>query len=179
MDRKQEEIIAALDNQPLEWSWVERKLITSSSYWLVTTKPDNRGPHARPVWGVYYDGTIWFSTGRSSVKGQNLALDPRCVIHVESADDVVIVDGIAELVAPWEDVFAGDHSRAVMRRYMQKYVMTEHELSPQGELGDAALYRVWPKTVNAWLEGAYPTTQSRWRLDLRSDAAEKRVPNSR
>lgn len=166
MERKKSDFEAALDNQPLEWSWVERKLITSSSYWLVTTKPNAGGPHTRPVWGVYYDGTIWFSTGRSSIKGQNLAVDPRCVIHVESADDVVIIDGVAELVAPWEDVFAGDHSRAVLRRYMQKYVMTESELSPQGELSDAALYRVWPKVVNAWLEGAYPTTQSRWRMEL-------------
>lgn len=162
MDRDKAERLAALDTQPLEWSWVERKLITSGSYWLATTKPHGGGPHTRPVWGVYYDETIWFSTGRSSIKGQNLAVDPRCILHIESADDVVIVDGVAELVAPWEDVFAGDHSRAVLRRYMAKYVMTENELSPQGELSDAGLYRVWPKAVNAWLEGAYPTTQSRW-----------------
>lgn len=166
MDRRKEDQLAALDTQPLEWSWVERKLITSASYWLVTTKPNAGGPHARPVWGVYYDGSVWFSTGRSSVKGQNLAVDPRCIIHIESADDVVIVDGVAELVAPWEDVFAGDHSRAVLRRYMAKYVMTESELSPQGELSDAGLYRVHPKTINAWLEGAYPTTQSRWTFEL-------------
>src|ERR1035437_8545305 len=103
MDRKQDNYPQEPENQPLEWSWVERKLITSSSYWLVTIKP-NSAPHARPVWGVYHDGTIWFSTGRSSVKGRNLAHDPRCVLHVESADDVVIVDGTVEMIAVWDEV---------------------------------------------------------------------------
>jgi nitroimidazol reductase NimA-like FMN-containing flavoprotein (pyridoxamine 5'-phosphate oxidase superfamily) len=140
---------------------VERKLTTSSNYWLVSTKPDG-APHARPVWGVYHDGTIWFSTGRSSVKGRNLAEDNRCVIHIESADDVVVIEGKAELVAEWTDVMRVEPARTVMRKYMDKYVMTERELAPEGELSDAALYRVWPSVVNAWLEGAYPTTQSRW-----------------
>lgn len=151
------------ENQPLEWSWVERKLITSSSYWLVTVKP-NGAPHARPVWGVYHDGTIWFSTGRSSVKGRNLAQNSRCVLHVESADDVVIIDGTVEQVCAWDDVFTAEPAVSVMQKYMDKYVMTKEELSPEGELSDAALYRVWPRVVNAWLEGAYPTTQSHWVL---------------
>ncbi|MBI4898121.1 MAG: pyridoxamine 5'-phosphate oxidase family protein [Actinobacteria bacterium] len=163
MDRGWDKHPHETDSQPLEWSWVERKLITSSSYWLVTSKPDG-GPHARPVWGVYHDGTIWFSTGRSSVKGRNLANDARCVLHVESADDVVIVDGTVELVAVWDEVFANSVTLAVMEKYMEKYVMTQEELSPEGELSDAALYRVWPRVVNAWLEGAYPTTQSHWVL---------------
>lgn len=171
MDRVRNNDPIELDSQPLEWSWVERKLITSSSYWLVTTKPDG-GPHARPVWGVYHDGTIWFSTGRSSVKGRNLANDPRCVLHVESADDVVIVDGTADLVANWNEVFSNELTAAVLGKYMEKYVMTEDELSPEGELSDAALYRVWPRVVNAWLEGAYPTTQSHWTLHAHESATQ-------
>ncbi|MFY9264442.1 MAG: pyridoxamine 5'-phosphate oxidase family protein [Solirubrobacterales bacterium] len=167
MDRAGETFSEQSDDQPLEWTWVERKLITSGSYWLVTTKPDG-GPHARPVWGVYHDHTIWFSTGRSSVKGRNLAADPRCVLHVESADDVVIIDGTAELVETWDKVFESEPSRTVLHTYMGKYVMTEAELAPSGELSDAALYRVWPHVINAWLEGAYPTTQSRWVLDVHS-----------
>ncbi|MFY9487544.1 MAG: pyridoxamine 5'-phosphate oxidase family protein [Solirubrobacterales bacterium] len=163
-DGETESFSAGLHSQPLDWSWVERKLITSGSYWLVTTKL-NGAPHARPVWGVYHDHTIWFSTGRSSVKGRNLAADPRCVLHVESADDVVIIDGSVELVESWEKVFESEPAHSVLRQYMAKYVMTEQELSPSGELYDAALYRVWPHVVNAWLEGAYPTTQSRWVLD--------------
>lgn len=152
------------DNQPLEWVWVERKLTTSSNYWLATTREDG-APHARPVWGVYHDGTIWFSTGRSSVKGRNLAADSRCLLHIESADDVVIIEGAAELVCEWEDVMTTEPAKSVMQKYMAKYVMTEHELAPEGELSDAALYRVWPRVVSAWLEGAYPTTQSRWVLE--------------
>jgi nitroimidazol reductase NimA-like FMN-containing flavoprotein (pyridoxamine 5'-phosphate oxidase superfamily) len=163
MDAHHTEAFVA-DNQPLEWVWVERKLTTSSNYWLSTTRPDG-APHARPVWGVYHDGTIWFSTGRSSVKGKNLARDKRCLIHLESADDVVIVEGTAELVTEWEQVMTSEPARTVMRQYMDKYLMTEQELAPEGELSDAALYRVWPRVVSAWLEGAYPTTQSRWVLE--------------
>lgn len=174
MDRPQDNYPHEPESQPLEWTWVERKLITSSSYWLITTRL-NGAPHARPVWGVYHDGTIWFSTGRSSVKGRNLARDPRCVLHVESADDVVIVDGTVELVAVWDEVFDAEPGITVMQKYMEKYVMKRDELSPEGELSDAGLYRVWPNVVNAWLEGAYPTTQSHWVLHEHEAAASPRT----
>jgi hypothetical protein len=37
---------------------------------------------------------------RSTVKARNLAADPRVVIHLESAEDVLIVRGVVEDLGP-------------------------------------------------------------------------------
>ena len=56
---------------PLAWSHAERRLEGARSYWIATTRPGGK-PHAAPVWGVYVGGSLYFGTGRSSVKGRNL-----------------------------------------------------------------------------------------------------------
>ena len=67
---------------------------------LGTVRTDGR-PHTAPVW-IDLDGTaIVFNTGADTVKGRNLARDPRCSLVVQ--DDrppfsMVIVEGTVELV---------------------------------------------------------------------------------
>ena len=62
------------------------------SYWVTTTRADGR-PHAMPVWGLWLDGALWFSSDPDSVKGRNLAARPDAVVHLESGDEVCILDG--------------------------------------------------------------------------------------
>ena len=61
------------------------------NYWVATVRPDGR-LHAVPVWGVWLNGTFHFGGGRRTRKARNLAVNPR----LESGDDVVILDGVAE-----------------------------------------------------------------------------------
>src|SRR5919202_1909913 len=61
----------------------------------MSVEADGR-PHAMPVWGVWLDCAVWFSTHPGSVKGRNIARDPRIVAHLESGDDVAILEGRAE-----------------------------------------------------------------------------------
>ena len=44
------------------------------------------------------EGALYFGTGRRSVKGRNLSRGPELVVHLESADDLVILEGEAEEV---------------------------------------------------------------------------------
>ena len=81
----------------LPWSWAVEQLTASKNYWVATTCPDGR-PHAMPVWAVWDQGALWFSSGGRSRKVRNLAADPRCVVTTDSADDPVVVDGVAEIV---------------------------------------------------------------------------------
>ena len=76
----------------LDWSWAEERLASSRNYWIVTTGGDG-GPAAAPVWGVWSDSALYFGTNPQSLKGRNLARDPRVVIHLESGDEVVILRG--------------------------------------------------------------------------------------
>ena len=81
----------------LPWSWAEERLISSRNYWVVSVWPDGR-PHSMPVWGMWHEGMLWFSSSKPSRKSRNLAADPRCVVTTEDALDPVVVEGTAELI---------------------------------------------------------------------------------
>jgi len=79
----------------LPWSFALERLEKAQNYWVATTRPDGR-PHAVPVWGVLVDGVLYFGGGPQTVWQRNLARDPRLVVHLESGDEVVILEGRAE-----------------------------------------------------------------------------------
>jgi hypothetical protein len=76
----------------LPWRWAVERLVVARHYWVATTRPDGR-PHSRPVWGVWRNGAVWFSTGSAAVG--NLAVAPAATVHLESAGEVVILEGSA------------------------------------------------------------------------------------
>jgi len=78
------------------WSRVEEVLSAARNYWIGTSGPDGR-PHAAPVWAVWLDGLLYFSTSNKSRKGRNLESNPAVVVHIEGKQgEVVIVEGTAE-----------------------------------------------------------------------------------
>jgi PPOX class probable F420-dependent enzyme len=79
----------------LAWTEAVRRLTVSHDYWVATVRPDGR-PHVMPVWGVWLDERLWFSSGLRSRKARNLAADPRCAITTDDARDPVVVEGQAE-----------------------------------------------------------------------------------
>ena len=81
----------------MSWSEAERRLAASHDYWCATVRPDG-APHVMPVWGVWRDGLLWFSSGVRSRKARNLAADPRCAMTTDDPRDPVIVVGRAERV---------------------------------------------------------------------------------
>jgi hypothetical protein len=82
----------------LPWSWAEERLRSSRNYWLVSTWPDGR-PHAMPVWGMWHEDEFWFSSSKQSRKARNLMADPRCIVATEDADNPVVMEGTARLIA--------------------------------------------------------------------------------
>ncbi|SRR6266568_302648 len=81
----------------LPWKWATDRLTRSRTYLLITTRPDG-SPHAMPIWGIWVDATFYFSTGRQSRKGRNLAENNRCVVSIDGLEEAVIVEGVAEEV---------------------------------------------------------------------------------
>jgi PPOX class probable F420-dependent enzyme len=64
---------------------------------LATTRKD-RAPHVAPIWFDLDGGEIVFTTSETSVKGRNIARDPRvalCVDDEEPPFSFVIVEGTA------------------------------------------------------------------------------------
>jgi nitroimidazol reductase NimA-like FMN-containing flavoprotein (pyridoxamine 5'-phosphate oxidase superfamily) len=79
----------------LSWEEGERRLTVAHDYWCATVCPDGR-PHVMPVWGVWLDGRLWFSSGLRSRKARNLEADPRCTITTDDARRPVVIEGAAE-----------------------------------------------------------------------------------
>ena len=89
------------------------RLRAAMTYWIATTRPDGR-PHSMPVWGVWVDGALWFGTGGQKIR--NLAHQPWAVAHLESGEDVAIIEGPVERL-PFDDA-----PPAVAAAYGAKYV---------------------------------------------------------
>jgi PPOX class probable F420-dependent enzyme len=74
---------------------------------LATIRADGR-PHLAPIWFVVDDdGSIVFNTGESTVKGRNLARDPRvslCVDDERPPFSFVVLEGTVELSDDLDEV---------------------------------------------------------------------------
>ena len=86
-----------VDAKLTPWPEARQALEQATTYWLGTVRRDGR-PHVAPVWAVWLDGALYFSTGERSVKARNLAREPRSVISVEGKLHLVI-EGTTERVA--------------------------------------------------------------------------------
>jgi len=134
------------------WAHVDARVTGARNYWVGTTGPDGR-PHAMPVWGVWMDGRLHFATDRHSKKARNLAANPACVVHLESGDDVVILEGVAEEVADRQRLAAVDD------RYVAKYGVRFAEIP-----GAVSVWAVRPRVAFAWQEKDFTGSATRWVL---------------
>jgi len=107
----------------LAWGWATERLARARTYWIATTRPDGQ-PHSRPVWGVWLDITFYFSTG--SLATQNLAAQSAITVHLESGNEVVIIEGTAQQVTGLSLL------EQVVSLYNQKY---HWELDPNNLAG--------------------------------------------
>ncbi|HYZ10417.1 MAG TPA: pyridoxamine 5'-phosphate oxidase family protein [Actinomycetota bacterium] len=142
--------IASDERGLLPWSWAEERLSASRNYWIVTADEAGR-PHAMPVWGLWLDGSVWFSSDGDSRKARNIANRREIVVHLESGDEAVIVEGNAEEVSDREALVP------FARAYEVKYGFGFDLDHPIG-----LVYRVRPRVVLGWREKDFPSTATRW-----------------
>jgi PPOX class probable F420-dependent enzyme len=144
----------------LPWRELVSRMEGSRNYWICTTRPDGR-PHAAPVWGLWFEGAFVFSTGADSRKGRNLERNPEVVVHLESGDDVVILEGTVEIIP------VADADPAWLERYAEVYgakYNLKMDFAAMGADMAAALYRLHARTAFAWLESSFPATATRFTL---------------
>ena len=137
----------------LAWSWAAERLERSRNYWISTSRPDGR-PHAMPVWGIWLDDAFFFGSGRNSAKTRNLAANPAIVVHLESGDETVILEGQAESVVDSEV------ERQVDEVYGRKY-----DFTPDSSGESDPWFVVRPKRAYAWTESGYPRSATQFDFD--------------
>lgn len=135
----------------LPWTWVARKMNSCRTFWLATIHSAHGRPHVMPVWGVWLDDAFFFSTGRTSRKGQNLAVNPTCTVTNDEGEEAVIVEGIAKQAESAAEL------KRVAAAYQKKYKM-----DPRG-MGEP-IFRVTPSRVFGFMEKTFPQSATRWKL---------------
>jgi pyridoxine/pyridoxamine 5'-phosphate oxidase len=135
----------------LPWSWATERLAKTRNYYLATGRPDGR-PHLMPIWGVWLDDAFYFSTGKDSVKGKNLAANPRCVVATEDPAEAVIVEGTVSLLdrGPTFDRF--------VVAYREKYGT---DMSTFGQ----PVYVVAPRVAFGQIEKTFTQSATRWAFE--------------
>ena len=140
----------------LRWDEVTEQLERSRNYWVCTTRPDGR-PHAAPVWGLWLDDAFYFSTGRGTAKGRNLAHNSAVAVHLESGDDAVMLEGRVELIDDPATLARFDQA------YGAKYGFYPVKEAPNPD--DPGLFYVLRPTVAfAWRERDFGQTATRFRF---------------
>jgi hypothetical protein len=97
----------------LPWSWVEDRLTRSRNYWLATVTPSG-APHLMPVWAVWQENGLWFSSARDSRKARNLASEARCTLSTDDPLEPVVVAGRARRIvdpAPLERMLGAENAK--------------------------------------------------------------------
>lgn len=87
----------------LPWSWAEERLSRAHDYWLATVTPAGAA-HLMPVWAVWDDGRLWFSSSNGSRKARNLAGDARCTLSTDDPLEPVVVEGRVQRVTDSDDL---------------------------------------------------------------------------
>jgi general stress protein 26 len=139
----------------LTWEWVDAQMVKSRNYWVCTTRPDGR-PHAAPVWGVWLDNVLYFGSAKNAVKSRNIAHNNKVVVHLESGDDTLIIEGV--LVASVD----ATAFKQVIQAYTQKYASYEHNDNEPS----AIWYQLIPHKIMTWLESDFLNTVAYWIFDV-------------
>lgn len=139
----------------IPWVEAQRRLTVSHDYWCATVRPDGR-PHVMPVWGVWLEEQVWFSSSRRSRKARDLEADPRCTLTTDDALNPVVVDGVAVRVtdpgaiAAFLDAMNGKYDADLTIEFLDPEVN--------------ASYAVHPSTMIALTHGDFPGSPTRWRF---------------
>lgn len=80
------------DDGMLLWNAVSAQIAQARTYWVGTV--DRTGqPHAVPIWGIWFDTTLYFDGAPHARWVRNLGANPKAVVHLESGENVVILEG--------------------------------------------------------------------------------------
>jgi hypothetical protein len=109
---------------------------------------------------VWLEEQLLFSTHPKTITARNLEANPALAVHLESGDQVAIVEGTAARL---------DDRRMLARfgdAYRAKYdwLLSREDLDPRNP--DAAYYAVRPRTVLSWGTATdIGETITRWSFD--------------
>jgi nitroimidazol reductase NimA-like FMN-containing flavoprotein (pyridoxamine 5'-phosphate oxidase superfamily) len=81
----------------LTWTWALERLTNARNFWLATVRPEGR-PHLMPIWCVWHENALYFSTDPTSRKARNFTLNANVSVSTDGAGASVIIEGSVWIV---------------------------------------------------------------------------------
>ena len=145
------------DDGMVPWSWAVEQLQAARNYWFCTTRPDGR-PHAVPAWAVWVDGALYFDGSPETRRARNLAQRPALTVHLESGDQVVILEGEAGEAGRPDPALAA----RLVAAFVQKYGASHGYRPSPDQWDEGGLWVMRPRVAFGWTE--FPKALTRWRF---------------
>jgi hypothetical protein len=139
----------------VDWEHVERRLEESRVYWVVTAGSGGR-PHVRPVDGLCVDGVIYIGGSPKTRWVQDLFENQQVTIHLDGVDDVVIVEGEAELLQGVADELAQRLADASNAKFGYGQTADSYREGP-------GPFAIRPRKVIAWTD--FMSNPTRFRFE--------------
>jgi hypothetical protein len=141
----------------LTWTEVAQRL-AAEPFWWIATGSVSGGPHSVPVWGVVLDGVPLSYADSNARRVQDCASDPRAVLHLPSATDVLVVWGTLR------DEGLAEQRPDVVAAYAAKYTDPGDQrwLPGTPAMAGVRLLSVTPRRARAWTLADFIGSQRRW-----------------
>lgn len=126
------------------WEWVVEQMTASKNYWLSSVRPDGR-PHVVPRWGVFIDNRFFYDGSPETRHAQNILENPNVYLHLESGDQVVMMEGVSKPAEKPTTEFAQQLAETIGNKY------GKDGYSPKPDQWDeGGLYVFTPHQCIAW-----------------------------
>ncbi|HEU5087718.1 MAG TPA: pyridoxamine 5'-phosphate oxidase family protein [Roseiflexaceae bacterium] len=134
----------------LPWSHAREQLEHAQNFWVITASAD-AVPHATPLWGVWFRDRMYLEGHPATKWARNLAANPYAIVHLDSSDNVVTVEGLCYDVPDVGD----ELYEQVVSIYAAKY----NGYRPE----DHGFWVLTPKKAFAWTQ--FPQTATRFTFE--------------
>jgi hypothetical protein len=109
------------------------------------------------VWGAVVGPSLFVYTERRTRKARNIAANPAITLHLESGDDVLIVQGSAQ------DLGEPSCRPDVLAAFEHKYTQPgDARYLPSADPSFDVLYVIRPQRAVAWRLSEFDSSQQRW-----------------
>jgi hypothetical protein len=138
----------------VDWVDVERRLEADRVYWIATVSASGR-PRLRPIDGVYVDGIVWVGGSPETRWVRELADNPHVAIHLDGTDEVIVLDGEAEVMTTVDPDQAERLAKASNAKFPE-YRMSADVYVQRGAIA------IHPRKVIAWTDITRDPTRFRF-----------------
>ena len=126
------------------WARVEKRLARDRVYWVATVGAGGR-PRVRPIDGLYVDGVIYVGGSPETRWVREIGDNPHVSLHLDGLDEIVIVDGDAEVLRGVPEELA-ERLAAASNEKFPEYGMTAAFYTANGAIA------IRPRKVIAWTD---------------------------